>query len=129
MPRLVQTEEYQKPGFEWTIGIVENTTDILIQKRRIVLHDNNIDSNMGSLSFEIDGQILFPYAANELQYIQSNTQREKYIGLLEYNMQSPILRPQLENIVGGLVDVPDPRRSPTIYESDTDSEVDDNNFN
>jgi hypothetical protein len=93
MPTLENSYEYQKDDEEWTIGVIQNTTDIYIQRRKRICN---------SISPEIIGDLIIPEAADELKYIGGTTCREKYLHLLEYNMKSQILRPHMEPVVGSL---------------------------
>ena len=107
MPHLVDLVEYQRGDLEWSIGVVENTTDIYVQKRRIVNSPEEPESNIYHITSEIVGELLFEYAERELEYVEGNTRGEKYLALFEYNMRSSILRPQMELVIDGLVEVPD----------------------
>ena len=51
-------------------------------------------------------RIVFPDAKDELTLVTSgNTQAEKYLWFLQFNMESDVIRPLIEHIVTPLIDI------------------------
>ena len=121
MPSLVNPVEYRHGDNEWTVGVVENTTDIFVQRRLRVFSDDHINSNIGEFSVEVVGEIILEQAERELEYVEGNTFDERYLALFQYNIESPVLRPVLDPFIGGLVY---PRNNPY-----TRHRIDENNYN
>lgn len=121
MPSLVNSVEFHRGDNEWTVGVIENTTDIFLQRRLRVFSDDHINSNIGEYSVEVVGEIRFEQAERELEYVEGNTPEEKYLALFQFNIESPVLRPVLEPFIGGLVYPPNNPRAL--------SPIDENNYN
>ena len=118
---LVNKVEYRRGDHEWSVGVIENTTDIFLQRRRRVFSEDHINSNIGDYSVEVVGEICFEQAERELQYVSGNTPYEKYLALFQHNIESSVLRPVLEPFIGGLVY---PQNNPNNL-----PRIDENNYN
>jgi hypothetical protein len=118
---LVNKVEYRHGDHEWSVGVIENTTDIYLQRRRRVFSEDHINSNIGEYSLEVVGEIRFEQAERELQYVSGNTPYEKYLALFQNNIESRVLHPVLEPFIGGLVY---PQNNPNNL-----PRIDENNYN
>ena len=104
---LDDVEKYEKDEFTWIIGKVRNSKDLYATKFRNIIHHYKGVSNMGEIEL-IPSRVFqtrFPYAVNELKYIEGST-REKYLALFKKNMEFMTLADAMINMFGGLITVP-----------------------
>lgn len=121
MYTLLNSVEFQRGDHEWTVGVIQNTSDIFVQRRRRVFSDDHLNSNIGEYSVEVVGEIILDQAERELEYVEGNTIDEQYLALFQFNIESRVLRPVLEPYIGGLVYPPNNLRDI--------STIDENNYN
>ena len=124
---LDDVEKYEKDGFTWIIGKVRGSKDLYATKFRYIKHHCEGDSNMGEIEL-IPSRVFqtrFPYAVDELKYIEGTT-REKYLVLFKKNMEFMTLADAMINMFGGLITVPKRfRRRCSCHCGHSDSDSDD----
>ena len=97
-------EKYEKDGFTWIIGKVRNSKDLYATKFHNITHHYEGVSNIGEIEPTLSRvfQTRFPYAVNELKYIEGST-REKYLALFKKNMHYVTLAGEMIYMFGGLI--------------------------
>ena len=104
MPELTDVAVWRRFEFEWVFGIIENTTDLYIEKKRIGNNDNN-----GNIVFgeeEVVDRIILKDAKKDIDLVTwENSLSNKYRWFLQFNMDSDVIRPLIEHIATPLIDI------------------------
>lgn len=104
MPELTDVAVWRRFEFEWVFGIIENTTDLYIEKKRIGNNDNN-----GNIVFgeeEVVDRVILQDAKKDIDLVTwENRLPNKYRWFLQFNMDSDVIRPLIEHIATPLIDI------------------------
>jgi hypothetical protein len=91
---------YTKNTLHLDVGKIKDTPNTLfVQKYNMVIGEDNIQTNMGTLEKKVINQIQLDYTGNKLENYGDNPY-DQYMGLLKQQWESPFLQRSLKEYIG-----------------------------